>query len=246
LITEFNLTIRAVNSNKQIGVYYWKTNRVAVLYAGKELCTGSFPAFYQGYHNTINLKVGVMGSWVRILQGLRSNLDVEQRKGKVPLVVAIDVPTKIKVGQWKSPEIIARLRCRLIVNKLAAKENPKEVGPHRYYTRSQARIQTDLNTESGSEIMDRREDSHTPPRLEQPDPDALLSALYSAHEAIKKASAGLGLGMFFNLRITQRFGKMQMGLPSNIMLKFSSHLKMRHNNFISGRIHDRHVHDLIE
>ncbi|KAH9288274.1 hypothetical protein KI387_032391, partial [Taxus chinensis] len=125
LIAEFNLTIRAVNSNKQMGVYYRKTNRVAVLYAGKELCTGSFSAFYQGYHNTTNLKVGVAGSRVRILQGLRSNLDAEQRKGKVPLVVAVDVPAKIKVGRWKSPEIVARLRCRLTVNKLAAKENVK-------------------------------------------------------------------------------------------------------------------------
>ncbi|KAH9325494.1 hypothetical protein KI387_005672, partial [Taxus chinensis] len=52
---------------------------------------------------------------------------------------------------------------------------PTEVGPHRYYTRSQARIQTDLNTGSGSKIMDRREDSHTPPRRERPDPDALFS-----------------------------------------------------------------------
>ncbi|KAH9318373.1 hypothetical protein KI387_020142, partial [Taxus chinensis] len=54
---------------------------------------------------------------------------------------------------------------------------PREVGPHRYYTRSQARIQTDLNTGSGSRIMDRREDSHTPPRRERPDPDALFSAM---------------------------------------------------------------------
>ncbi|KAH9320972.1 hypothetical protein KI387_015611 [Taxus chinensis] len=51
---------------------------------------------------------------------------------------------------------------------------PREVGPHRYHTRRQVRILADLDTENSTEIMARREGSHTPPRQERVDPDLLF------------------------------------------------------------------------
>ncbi|GLJ52102.1 hypothetical protein SUGI_1108070 [Cryptomeria japonica] len=120
LSAQFAVTVRARNPNKKIGVYYEKHNRLAVLFSGQELCSGGFPAFYQGHQNTSVFKATLTGSGVQFSQGLKSSLNSQQAKAKVPLDVVIDAPVKIKVWGWKSPKVIVDLRCRLTVDKLAA------------------------------------------------------------------------------------------------------------------------------
>eukprot|EP01018_Ginkgo_biloba_P016770 Gb_31759 [translate_table: standard] len=122
LSSEFDLTIRARNPNKKIGIYYEGDSRVTVLYSDIELSSGSIPAFYQGQRNTTILQASLKGSNVQFSNEIRSTLKSQQTADSVPLRIKADVPVKIKVGSVKSPKITVRVRCHLTVNKLSANE----------------------------------------------------------------------------------------------------------------------------
>eukprot|EP01018_Ginkgo_biloba_P038274 Gb_01970 [translate_table: standard] len=125
LNSELDLTIRARNPNKKIGIYYGENSRLEVFYSGIKLSSGKIPAFYQGHRNTTVLKAKLQGSNVRFPRETHSSLKTQQTQGSIPLRIKINVPVKIKVGSLKTPKITVRIRCNLAVNKLSANESAR-------------------------------------------------------------------------------------------------------------------------
>eukprot|EP01018_Ginkgo_biloba_P033906 Gb_08846 [translate_table: standard] len=122
LDSQFDITIRARNPNRKIGIYYKDGSDLAVIYSDIELCGGSIPVFYQGHKNTTVLRVSLAGRDVQFSDDLRSALTSQQNDGRVPLYLKINVPLKIKVGSLKSMKFTVKVRCHLTVSRLSANE----------------------------------------------------------------------------------------------------------------------------
>ncbi|THG11862.1 hypothetical protein TEA_000417 [Camellia sinensis var. sinensis] len=61
LLTEFFVTVKAENSNENVGFKYGRDNFVIVSYKDSTLCTGHFPSFLQGHKNTTMINVFLKG-----------------------------------------------------------------------------------------------------------------------------------------------------------------------------------------
>lgn len=117
---EFDVTVRADNPNKKIGIYYERGSDVTVSYTGVQLCNGALPAFYQGSRNVTIFQTVLIGSEIHLSSALHTALVAEQNQGQVPLLVALDVPVKIKVGAIKTWKITVKVRCDVNVDKLTS------------------------------------------------------------------------------------------------------------------------------
>ncbi|GLJ35658.1 hypothetical protein SUGI_0716670 [Cryptomeria japonica] len=118
--SQFVVGVQARNPNKKIGIYYLDDSYLGVFFSGTELSRGKLPAFYQGHKNTTNLDVSLTGTKVQITSEKVSSLNAEQKKGSIPLNLKADVPVKIKFGKLKTMKITFRVRCDLVVDRLAA------------------------------------------------------------------------------------------------------------------------------
>eukprot|EP01018_Ginkgo_biloba_P022433 Gb_27157 [translate_table: standard] len=121
--SQFDVTVRARNPNKKIGIYYLKHSHLKVYYEDTKLCSGSLPVFYQGHKNTTILQVNLTGNNVVITSDHYSRLQTQIQEGSIPLVLKGDVPVKIKVGRLKLMKITFRFRCKLTVDNLTPNGN---------------------------------------------------------------------------------------------------------------------------
>ncbi|KAL6507264.1 hypothetical protein OROGR_023459 [Orobanche gracilis] len=119
LSTGFDVNITARNPNKKIGIYYESGSHLRVLYRGTQLCEGSLPKFYQGHRNTTLLAVALAGQ-AGDAAGLLQSLQTEQQTGSIPLDLRGRVPVRIRLGRLKLMEWKFLVRCRLVVDSLAA------------------------------------------------------------------------------------------------------------------------------
>ncbi|GLJ35662.1 hypothetical protein SUGI_0716710 [Cryptomeria japonica] len=118
--SKLSVDVTARNPNKKIGIKYLGDSYLAVFYSGTELCKGQLPVFYQGHKNTTNLDVTLTGSNVLITNDMVTSLNAQQQEGSIPLRLKADVPVKIKFGKLKTMKITFRVRCNLVVDRLAA------------------------------------------------------------------------------------------------------------------------------
>lgn len=118
LYPEFNVTVRAENPNKKIGIYYEKGSSVTVFYSDIDLCNGALPVFYQGRKNVTVFQTALTGNGIRLSDVVRGNLLTQQREGQIPLELDLRVPVRIKVGAVKTWKITVKVRCDLKVNDL--------------------------------------------------------------------------------------------------------------------------------
>lgn len=116
----FDVTVTATNPNKRIGIYYGGDSRLSVWYSGTSLCSGSFPAFYQGHRNTTVLTV-VLNGQTQVGSELMTALQAAatQQSGSVPLLFKGDVPVRVKVGLLKLWKVRFLVNCNLVVNSLS-------------------------------------------------------------------------------------------------------------------------------
>ncbi|GLJ35656.1 hypothetical protein SUGI_0716630 [Cryptomeria japonica] len=118
--SQFVVGVQARNPNKKIGIYYLDDSYLAVFYSDTELSRGSLPAFYQGHKNTSDLNVVLTGTNVQITSEVVSSLSTQGKDGKIPLLLKVDVPVKVKFGKLKTMKITFHVRCDLLVDKLEA------------------------------------------------------------------------------------------------------------------------------
>ncbi|WOG97467.1 hypothetical protein DCAR_0416807 [Daucus carota subsp. sativus] len=119
LSASFNVNVTARNPNKKIGIYYEGGSPISVWYTGTKLCEGSWPKFYQGHRNTTVLNLPLTGRAVNAADLLRS-IQQEQLTGRIPLNVRVRVPVRIKLGKLKLMKWKFLVKCRLVVDTLAA------------------------------------------------------------------------------------------------------------------------------
>ncbi|XP_058107566.1 NDR1/HIN1-like protein 13 [Magnolia sinica] len=119
LSPEFDVTVRAENPNKKIGIYYVDGSSATVSYADVALCNGVLPTFYQGSRNVTVFQTALTGEVIRLSGSLADSLTAQQRKGEIPLGLDLRVPVKIKVGAVKTWKITVKVRCDLTLDKLA-------------------------------------------------------------------------------------------------------------------------------
>ncbi|KAK4430499.1 NDR1/HIN1-like protein 6 [Sesamum alatum] len=119
LSATFNVNITARNPNKKIGIYYEGGSRLSVWYTGTKLCEGSLPKFYQGHRNTTLLSLTLAGQ-TQDAAGLLQSLQAQQQTGSIPLNLRARVPVRLKLGKLKLMKWKFLVRCRLMVDSLAA------------------------------------------------------------------------------------------------------------------------------
>ncbi|KAG9454981.1 hypothetical protein H6P81_007885 [Aristolochia fimbriata] len=119
LSPEFDVTVRAENPNRGIGIYYGKKSSVAVSHSDIQLCTGTLPSFYQGTKNVTIFTTALKGSAVRLSDTVHDALISQQRKGQIPLKLNLKVPVKLKVWGINSWSVDVKVDCDVTVNKLA-------------------------------------------------------------------------------------------------------------------------------
>ncbi|XP_030456306.1 NDR1/HIN1-like protein 13 [Syzygium oleosum] len=117
---EIGLTIRAVNPNNKIGVYYVGGSSVNMYYNDVRLAGGTVPAMYQSPNSYTMLNVTLAGSDVVLTSDSRRDLTAGQSQGSVPLRLKVKAPVKFKVGAVKTWKITVKLSCDVTVDKLTA------------------------------------------------------------------------------------------------------------------------------
>ncbi|XP_043725885.1 NDR1/HIN1-like protein 13 [Telopea speciosissima] len=118
LSTEFDATVSADNPNTKIGIYYEPDSSVTIYHSNVKLSNGSVPVFYQPTQNVTNFVVTMTGT-VPLTSTLSSTLIAEQNAGKIPLVLNINVPAKLKIGAVTTWVFTVKVTCNIVVNSLS-------------------------------------------------------------------------------------------------------------------------------
>jgi len=117
--------VKTENRNSKIGVYYEQRSSINIYHDGVNFCGGSLPAFYQPPKSVTIFSTELSGAGIVLSKSARDKLLTEQKKGKVPLEVDVEIPVKIEVGAVKTWAITVKVSCDVTVNALM--ENAKVV-----------------------------------------------------------------------------------------------------------------------
>ncbi|XP_047071183.1 NDR1/HIN1-like protein 6 [Lolium rigidum] len=112
----FEVQVTANNPNRRIGVYY-DGGEVTASFNGTELCSGAFPALYQGHRTTVRPLITLQGQ-TRLDSAVAAQLAQQQQAGFIPLTVNARVPIRIKFGVIKLWKMTGKARCNLVVDRL--------------------------------------------------------------------------------------------------------------------------------
>ncbi|KAJ7959986.1 Late embryogenesis abundant protein [Quillaja saponaria] len=123
LSASFDLTITARNPNKRIGIYYEGGSNIGVWYTDTKLCQGALPKFYQGHRNTTVLNLPLTGQTMNATGLLTTLQQQQQETGNIPLNLKVKQPVRIKLGKLKLMKVKFTVRCKLVVDNLAADQN---------------------------------------------------------------------------------------------------------------------------
>ncbi|KAG0466634.1 hypothetical protein HPP92_018214 [Vanilla planifolia] len=115
-----DVTVRAENPNRKIGIDYRHGSSVTVSYSDVVLCRGIWPSFYQGKRNVTVFQTALKGSGIRLADATLGNLTAAQRRRQVPLEIGVRVPVRVKLGAITSWTINVKVHCDVTVDKLTA------------------------------------------------------------------------------------------------------------------------------
>nr|POF03065.1 ndr1/hin1-like protein 13 [Quercus suber] len=104
---EFDVTVRADNPNDKIGIYYEPKSSVEIYYDDPS-------------NNVTVFETALKGSGVVLTSTVKNSLLQAQSQGKVPLLLTVRAPVKIKVGSVKSWTITVKVDCDITVDSLTA------------------------------------------------------------------------------------------------------------------------------
>lgn len=118
---QFDVTVRADNKNRKIGIYYLSGSEVEVSYGDVLLSNGVLPVFYQPSKNVTVFNTVLKGSNVVLANVVRAKLGNEQKQGNVPFRLNVKAPVKLKVGAVKTWEITIKVKCDISVDAVNEK-----------------------------------------------------------------------------------------------------------------------------
>lgn len=114
----FDVYVTANNPNKRIGIYY-DGGEVTASFNGTQLCSGAFPALYQGHRTTVRPNISLAGE-TRLDSAVARQLLQQRESGFVPLTVRARVPIRIKFGLIKLWKMTGKANCNLVVDNIQA------------------------------------------------------------------------------------------------------------------------------
>lgn len=117
----FNVTVRAENGNGKIGVYYESGSSVTVSYDDVKLCEGVLPVFYQPPRNVTVFVTALSGGDIVLSSSDKDKLAGEQKNGKVPLTMTVELPVRVKVGSLRTWKLTAKAECHVALSALTEK-----------------------------------------------------------------------------------------------------------------------------
>ncbi|KAF2300083.1 hypothetical protein GH714_008102 [Hevea brasiliensis] len=120
LAPEFDVTVRADNPNKKIGIDYRSGSSVNIYYNDVRLCNGKLPVFYQPSNNVTVFLTSLKGSGIELTSAVHKALIDGENKGTLPFSLKLRAPVKIKVGSVKTWTITVKVKCDVTVDKLTA------------------------------------------------------------------------------------------------------------------------------
>lgn len=121
LSPEFDVAVKAENPNGRIGIDYRDGGSVVVSHSGVDLCSGAWPAFYQGSKNATVFRAALRGSGVRLGGAQRGALAAELRRRAVPLEVGLRVPVRVRIGAATTLTVTVVASCVVTVDGLKAR-----------------------------------------------------------------------------------------------------------------------------
>lgn len=116
----FELTVKADNPNKKIGIYYQNDSSVEIYYTDVGLSNGFLPVFYQPPNNVTVFETASKGDRIALTGTVKNALAAAQKQGQVPLKLKIRAPVKLKVGSVKTWTMTVKADCVITVDKLTA------------------------------------------------------------------------------------------------------------------------------
>ena len=116
---EVVLTVRAENPNKKIRIDYRGGGTAAIFYSGVQLCSGGWPAIFQGPGRVDVFQASLTGSNIKLSRSIADELQAALQRREVPLQIRSRVPVRIKMGALTTWTITFKLRCSLAVDSLA-------------------------------------------------------------------------------------------------------------------------------
>ncbi|XP_059664660.1 NDR1/HIN1-like protein 6 [Cornus florida] len=122
--TEFLVTVKAENPNKNIEFVYGENSSVVVSYTDNALCSGKLPDFRQGHMNTTLMKVTLTGK-SKLGPGMQEALMKTRDGGSIPLLVRVQVPIKVIFGEFPLRQFMVYANCSLVVQNLAPNQKTK-------------------------------------------------------------------------------------------------------------------------
>lgn len=117
---EFDVSVRADNPNKKIGIYYESGSSVQIYFSDVKLSDGVLPAFFQPPKNVTVFGSTLRGTGVNLSTKANEALIDSQRRQSVPLKVEIRAPIKLKIGSVKTWKIRVKVVCDVTVDRLTA------------------------------------------------------------------------------------------------------------------------------
>ncbi|NP_001170455.2 NDR1/HIN1-like protein 6 [Zea mays] len=114
----FDVDVTADNPNRRIGIYY-DGGDVTASFNGTVLCSGAFPALYQGHRTTVHPRISLAGE-TRLDSAVAAQLLQQRAAGFVPLTVRARVPIRIKFGAVRLWTMTGKANCNLVVDNIQA------------------------------------------------------------------------------------------------------------------------------
>ncbi|KAL1817514.1 hypothetical protein ACET3Z_020088 [Daucus carota] len=124
LKSEFVVNVEANNPNAHISLIYGKESNVTLWYRDQELSQGKLPSFRQGTNNISIMHVDMNGK-SKLDSGIQETLKQDQKNRMVPMVVQVQAPITIVVGEYKLREFVVYVNCSLTLDSLSADKNPE-------------------------------------------------------------------------------------------------------------------------
>ncbi|KAG7035800.1 NDR1/HIN1-like protein 13, partial [Cucurbita argyrosperma subsp. argyrosperma] len=123
---QFNVTVRAENPNKKIGIYYERNSNISVNFGDVMLCKGALPALYQPWRNVTVMAAKLKGSGIKLSSSAVKALKDSEKQGKVKLKVDLRAPIKMKLYWMKTWTIRAKVSCEIWVKKVTGEAKATE------------------------------------------------------------------------------------------------------------------------
>ncbi|KAL6529579.1 hypothetical protein OROGR_015202 [Orobanche gracilis] len=124
LKTELLVTVKADNPNTHIGFIYGEHSSVGVYYSENDLCHGKLPSFQQGHKNTTYMKIDMTGR-NEFRSGLQEALAESLKNKKISLLVKVQVPISVVIGEFPSKQFMVFVNISMVVDNLAPNKKIK-------------------------------------------------------------------------------------------------------------------------